>query len=71
MKFMLVLAQLGATVVHAEAFSKMHFVNCAALAAFFVRYFNSKFVFVLLLRLELFLNFEKKMSSYKIVLIKK
>jgi len=33
MKFLFVLAQLGATVVRAEARSKMHFTNCAALAA--------------------------------------
>jgi len=32
MKFLLVLAQLGATVVRAEAWSKIHFANCAALA---------------------------------------
>jgi len=32
MKFLIVLAQLGATVVRAEAWSKMHFANCAALA---------------------------------------
>jgi len=31
MKFLFVLAQLGATVVRAE--SKSHFANCAALAA--------------------------------------
>jgi len=33
MKFLFVLAQLGATVVRAEARSKMHFVNGAPLAA--------------------------------------
>jgi len=33
MKFLFILAQLGATVVHAEAWSKMHFANFAALAA--------------------------------------
>jgi len=32
MKFLFVLAQLGATVVRAEAWNKMHFANCAALA---------------------------------------
>jgi len=35
MKFLFVLAQLGATVVRAEAWSKMHFADCAALAAVF------------------------------------
>jgi len=33
MKFLLVLAQLGATVERAEAWSKIHFADCAALAA--------------------------------------
>jgi len=33
MKFLFVLAQLGATVVRAEAWSKMHFACCAALVA--------------------------------------
>jgi len=41
-KFLFVLAQLGATVVRAET-SKMHFADCAALAAVFVHHFNSKF----------------------------
>jgi len=33
MKFLFVLAQLGATIVRAEAWSKMHFANGAALVA--------------------------------------
>jgi len=33
MKFLFILAQLGATVVRAEAWSKMHFANSATLAA--------------------------------------
>jgi len=33
MKILLVLGQLGATLVRAEAWNKMHFANCAALAA--------------------------------------
>jgi len=33
MKYLFVLAQLGATVVRAETLSKMRFANCAALAA--------------------------------------
>jgi len=40
MKFLFVLAQLGTTVVRAEAQIKMHFANGAALAAVFVHYFN-------------------------------
>jgi len=33
MKFLFVLVQLEATVARAEALSKIHFTNCAALAA--------------------------------------
>jgi len=33
MKFLFALVQLEATVARAEAWSKMHFVKCAALAA--------------------------------------
>jgi len=43
MKFLFVLAQLGATFVRTEAWSKMHFADCAALAAVLFHYFNSKF----------------------------
>jgi len=57
MKFLFILAQLGATVVRDKARSKMHFADCAALAAVL---FTTFWDFVLLLRLGLFLNFEQK-----------
>jgi len=43
MKFLFVLAQLGATVVRAKACSKMHFAELCGTCCYFVHYFNSKF----------------------------
>jgi len=75
MKFLFVLAQLGASIC--TRIMCTFFAICAALAAAFVHYFNWKFdnlfFFWGWIVLNFFLNFEKKwtLCSYKIVLIKK